>query len=87
MFIPIITVFTDVVRLMTFQPPAAKNDPFRRPCAEADLAPAERPCGAPAVRQPVPLAASTTERRADPQDRPCSRPGPQPSFEKLLASG
>ena len=48
MFIPIITVFTDVVRLITFQPlPAEGNAWQRRPCPEPET---ERVAGtAPAV--------------------------------------
>lgn len=46
MFIPIITIFSDVVRLFTFQPPRVEGStPFQRPCPEAerDAPPAERP--------------------------------------------
>lgn len=87
MFIPIIAVFTDVIRLMTFQPPALGNDPFRRPCTEADPALAGATRDAVSGRQPAPSAAPLTERHCDQQDGPCSRPNPQPRFEKLLANG
>ena len=49
MFIPIITVFSDVIRLFTFQPPRVEgNTPFRRPCPETEHGrpPAERPAAA-----------------------------------------
>jgi hypothetical protein len=54
MFIPIITVFSDVVRLLTFQPPRVEGStPFVYPCPEVehDLPPVER-CAPAAARLP-----------------------------------
>ncbi len=64
MFIPIITVFSDVIRLFTFQPPRAEgNTPFRRPCPEADCAPVETECDRPAAKQPAPRHARSVGPR------------------------
>lgn len=76
MFIPIITVFSDVIRLFTFQPPRAEgNAPFRHPCPEADhdLPPAERP---------APVFSPAAVRRPDPRDKTASRPQLLPQAER-----
>lgn len=77
MFIPIITIFSDVIRLLTFQPPRAEgNTPFRRPCPEAeqDLAPAERPATvlSPAAARRSDLRSRTAAKsRLRPQAQRC----------------
>lgn len=76
MFIPIITVFSDVVRLFTFQPPRVEGSiPFRRPCPEAehDRPPAERPA---AVLSPA------VARRPDLRDKKAARPQLLPQAER-----
>ena len=53
MFIPIITVLTDVVRLLTFQPGMDRSPPFRQPCPAGGLAAApEHPVTSAEQRNP-----------------------------------
>lgn len=76
MFIPIITIFSDVVRLFTFQPPRVEGSiPFRRPCPEAehDLPPAERPAT---------VLASAAARRPELQHKTAARSQLLPQVER-----
>ena len=73
MFIPIITVFSDVIQLITFQPRTGGNFPFRRPCPEEDFALAETKC---AVR-PITALRSSLE----------NKPTPLPRHERVPAGG
>ena len=76
MLIPIITVFSDVIRLFTFQPPRAEgNAPFRRPCPEAehDLPPVERP---------APVVSPAAARRPDLRNETAARSRLLPQAER-----
>lgn len=75
MLIPIITVFSDVIRLFTFQPPRAEgNTPFHRPCSEAERMLVETECDRPAAKQPAPRRARSVEPRLRLPDKAPSLP-------------
>jgi len=73
MFIPIITVFSDVIRLLTFQPLRVEGStPFGRPCPEVehDLPPVER-CAPAAAQLPDPRKETAARSPLLPQAERC----------------
>lgn len=76
MFIPIITVFSDVIRLFTFQPPRVEGStPLRRPCPEVEH---DRP----PANCPAAMLSTATDRRPDLRDKKAVRPQLLPQAER-----
>ncbi|WP_421591752.1 hypothetical protein [Shinella sp. M27] len=76
MLIPIITIFTDVVRLFTFQPQRVEGG-VPRPCPEA-----EAECSFPSAIRPAAAPARTAERHSGLQNQAVSQPKLFPHAER-----